>query len=114
MIFANFYLFDHPLCIVRARRLFLQAVEDQVVPEERENKSKSFINHPADQMIWKSTKIQKRPVALWDPKGTKTVSLHIMDNDFFMTLTHDLLGCFTFSQKIYLVFKFCEAIFTYY
>ena len=48
---VRFYLFDHPFCIVRARRLFLQAVEDQVVPEERENKSKSFINHPADQMI---------------------------------------------------------------
>ena len=48
MIFANFYLFDHPLCIVRARRLFLQAVEDQVVPKERANKSNSLIYHPAD------------------------------------------------------------------
>ena len=44
MIFANFYLFDHPFCIVRARRLLLQAVEDQVVPEERANKSKSLIS----------------------------------------------------------------------
>ena len=48
MIFANFYLFDHPFCIVRARRLLLQAVEDQVVPEERANKSNSLIYHPAD------------------------------------------------------------------
>ena len=48
---VRFYLFDHPFCIVRTRRLLLQAVEDQVVPEARANRLKSPLYNPTDQIF---------------------------------------------------------------